>query len=262
MTVQYASDLHLEMPANSSYLRKKPLLPKGDLLILAGDIVWLNNIDQHKDFFDYCSHHFAHTYWIPGNHEYYNTDILKTGGILNEHIRSNVTLVNNTTIDHGGIRIVCSTMWSEIREQEEKIVSRVSDFKRIHYGDGLLNIKQYNQLHYDSLAYIKEAMKAPFDGRKIVVTHYVPTLKYYPNKYIKGGLQEAFAVELQEYIAGFSEGNNGNNIDYPYWIYGHHHKNIPGFKIGNTELLTNQLGYINYKRRNDFNREAIIDIPD
>ena len=31
-----------------------------------------------------------------------------------------------------------------------------------------------------------------------------------------------------------------------YWTYGHHHQAIPEFKIGNTRLVTNQLGYVMY----------------
>jgi hypothetical protein len=30
------------------------------------------------------------------------------------------------------------------------------------------------------------------------------------------------------------------------WIYGHTHFNTPEFKIGNTGILTNQLGYVSH----------------
>jgi predicted phosphodiesterase len=110
MIVQYASDLHLEFSQNEHFLRTNPLEPTGDVLILAGDVV----LEKYRDFFDYLADHFEMTYWIPGNHEYYQFDLAKKCGKINEAIRKNVHLVKNLTIKQGGVRFMFSTLWSKI----------------------------------------------------------------------------------------------------------------------------------------------------
>ena len=116
MKIQYCSDLHLEFLDNRKWVLENPIMPKGDILILAGDIVLFKAIHQHQKFFDYLSEHFEQTFWIPGNHEYYNVDISKRSSSFEEKIRDNLTLLNNTVKNINEARIVFSTLWSHIKE--------------------------------------------------------------------------------------------------------------------------------------------------
>lgn len=90
MKIQYCSDLHLEFKENKAFLRSNPLKPVGEILVLAGDVVPFVAADEHKDFFYFVSGNFEFVYWLPGNHEYYGSDIAQKSGVLNEKIRSNV----------------------------------------------------------------------------------------------------------------------------------------------------------------------------
>ena len=96
MKIQYCSDLHLEFPENKKFILENPIIPVGDILILAGDIVPFALMDLHEDFFDYVSKNFKFTFWIPGNHEYYYYERTDKFGTIDIKIRDNVFLVNNT----------------------------------------------------------------------------------------------------------------------------------------------------------------------
>lgn len=234
--IQYASDLHLEFPANKEFLKLQPLQPVGDVLVLAGDIVPFAIMDKHQDFFSYLSDHFETTYWLPGNHEHYHFDIAEKSGVLHEKVRDNVFLVNNTSVVHGNVRMIFSTLWSLISPGYQWQIERsMSDFQVIKYNGFRFSSEHYNRLHEESLTYITKEIKGNGTDKTLVFTHHVPTFLNYPEQYKGDVLNEAFAVELYDLI---------ETSEPDYWVYGHHHSNIPAFTIGKSKMLTNQLGYV------------------
>jgi len=252
MKVQYASDLHLEFPENKEFLKTNPLKPTGDVLVLAGDIVPFAVMDKHADFFKYISDHFETTYWIPGNHEYYYFDLAGKCGELNEKIRDNVFLVNNITIQHDSVQFIFSTLWSKISPANEWLIEkRISDFHVIRYNGYRFSSVQFNKLHDESLSFIKQEQHHNNTTKTVVVTHHVPTFFNYPEKYKGDILNEAFAVELYDLIE-----DKGPD----YWIYGHSHHNTTHFEIGNTHLLTNQLGYVKYGEHQLFDTQKVVEL--
>jgi predicted phosphohydrolase len=246
MKIQYCSDLHLEFRENKKYLERHPLIPEGDILLLAGDIIPFTLIHECNCFFNFLADNFACTYWIPGNHEYYHSDAADKNNIMKEEIRSNVFLVNNISVKHNDVRFIFSTLWSKISPAKEQVIlRRLSDFRTIHFNGSRLSAIQYNQLHEQCIQFIRKELDQDNNSKSIMISHHIPTFFNYPEKYRGDIINEGFAVELSDLIQ--SSGIN-------YWIYGHHHINIPAFTIGETQLLTNQLGYVRFKEHKWFNR--------
>ncbi len=252
MIIQYASDLHLEFPDNKEFIEMDCLQPKGDVLLLAGDIVPFAVFDKYNYFFNYISDNFETTYWIPGNHEYYGFDLAKKSGVLNEKIKSNVHLVNNVKVNIGDVRFIFSTLWSKISQVNQwQIEKSISDFHTIKFNNMRFSANQFNILHEESLDFITSELSRKTTDKTVVVTHHVPTLMNYPEQYKGDALNEAFAVELFDLI---------EKSEPDYWIYGHHHHNTPDFEIGKTRMLTNQLGYVKYNENKNFEFTKCINI--
>jgi Icc-related predicted phosphoesterase len=252
MKIQYCSDLHLEFKENKNFHDKKPIQPSGEILILAGDIVPFAITEKHKDFFDFISANFEMVFWLPGNHEYYHYDLKDVKNPLYEKIRHNVFLVNNQIIPYKSVNLIFSTLWSFISPQNEWVIQQsVSDFLVIKIQGKRITPAQFNSLHETDFNFLTNALNTNSDKTNIVITHHVPTLFNYPEKYKDSKINQAFAVELYDLIFYASPS---------YWIYGHHHHNTPEFKIGNTTMLTNQLGYVRQNEHEKFKTNAVIHI--
>jgi predicted phosphohydrolase len=251
MKLQYCSDLHLEFPDNKKFILENPIVPVGDVLILAGDIVPFALMDFHQDFFDYVSKNFKMTLWIPGNHEYYYYERTDTYGIIDMKIRDNVFLVNNIVKEIDDVRIICTTLWSAIPSDKADLIQKaMSDFKVIKPNKSEFLVEDYNYLHKESISFLNEVLKESTDKTNIVISHHVPTFLNYPLKYIDSKINVAFASEQSEMI-------KSHKIDH--WIFGHHHSNMPDFSIGKTIMHTNQLGYVKYGENDGYvNAKCIV----
>lgn len=221
-------------------------------MILAGDITLFTRIDNHNDLFNYVSDHFKETYWIPGNHEYYKSDISNRSGSFEEKIGNNVFLVNNIVKEFETHQFLFSTLWSCISLLNGWRIERgLNDFYQINYNGKRFQIPDYNALHANCLTFLHDALKEETKGKKVVVTHHLPTFKHYPPEYKSDYLSEAFAPVLDDLILDTTP---------DYWIYGHHRRNILEFKIGHTKMLTNQLGYVQHNENRNFSNAKLIEL--
>ena len=255
MRIQYASDLHLELSGNSRWIGKNPIEAVGDILILAGDILYLG-LDAHirHPFWDWCADNFRQTLVVPGNHEYYGGyDVTKSGGEFSLNVRENVRYVNNKVVTIGGVDIILSTLWAHIQLEDAFVTEQgINDFRRIICGGERLTFSKFNQLHEESIQFLKQTVKASRSQKKVVVTHHLPSHLLVEEQFRGSRLNGAFVTEQGNWIA---------ESDVDYWIYGHSHNNIDN-AICSTKFVANQLGYISIDQKPAprFDKAKVIEI--
>jgi len=254
MKIQYASDLHLELYNNSRWIKNNPLSTVGDILILAGDIIYLgDNGGFDNPFWDWCADNFEHTLIVPGNHEYYGGfDLKDTLNCWSLNIRNNVKYCNNDVVRIGNTDIILSTLWSNIHVENALAVEfGINDFRRIRYDGELIDFVRFNETHKLSLDFVRNAVDNSESKHIIVVSHHLPSNILVSERFKGSRLNNAFVSEQGNWIAE-------SKIDY--WLYGHSHTNITG-KINNTKFLSNQLGYVFHTpESSDFDARAFIEI--
>ncbi len=252
MLVQYASDLHLEMPDNFRHvLSEGGLTPKGGVLLLAGDIAPLQDLKRYDAFWDWCSERFARTLFVPGNHDWYGAwpDASVLAQPLRLEIRSNVLCLNNAVERIDGVDFVCSTLWSRIDPVFAAAIGRVLlDFHEIRFGGALLTTEAFNQAFEASWVFIQRAVNASDASRIVVATHHLPSWAAVADQHKGSPLTSGFATELGGWIAQ-------SRVDA--WIYGHSHASVET-AVGRTLLKSNQLGYLSMGEGGDFVKDKCL----
>jgi predicted phosphodiesterase len=253
MKIQYASDLHLEFSDNSRYLKENPLKPVGDILVLAGDIGYLNDDNyRHHPFWDRAADNFEQVMVAVGNHElykYYDLAQMSQGSVCS--IRNNVKCYYNAVVRVGNIDLIVSTLWAKIPlEEAYPTENGVTDFHRILYNGERLTWDKFNAEHDKCLSFIKAAVAGSDAKHIVVVTHHVPSFQLSSPDFAGSRINGAFTVELADYI---------ETSPIEYWIYGHSHRNIDK-TIGNTRYVTNQLGYVFHDEHLTFDLGKLIEI--
>jgi Icc-related predicted phosphoesterase len=249
--VQYCSDLHLEFEQNSKYMTNNPLNVCGDILILAGDIVPLHDEFLSHSFFNFISRRYKQIFWVPGNHEFYYKDISEYGKSFHIRLLGNISIVNNMDLHYEGIRFIFSTLWSRISRENEKIIEQsIADFECITSNNKRFKSSDFNKLHDDCIGFVNRSVNGNKD-KTVIVTHHMPSILCNSPVHNTSPLNEAFCVDL----TGCIEACKAN-----FWIYGHSHFNQKPLFIGNTIMLTNQLGYVHLHESENFKQHAYFSV--
>ena len=253
MRIQYASDLHIEFSDNSRYLKQNPLKPVGDILILAGDIGYLNDDNYSKHpFWDWVSDNYRQVIVAVGNHELYKYyDLAKMPHGLVCSIRDNVKCYYDAVVRVENIDFIISTLWAKILLEDAYLTERyVSDFHRILYNGETLTWDNFNRENEKCFSFIQNEVVKSTAEHIVVVTHHVPSFQLVSPDFSGSKINGAFTVELEEYI---------KHSPIEYWIFGHSHRNIDKI-IGKTKCVTNQLGYVSHNEHLSFDLEKIIEL--
>jgi Icc-related predicted phosphoesterase len=249
MRCHYLSDLHLE---SQSFDAK---LPKGDVLIIAGDLCHARCLDPGRQdkysidqrdrvlrFIDGALASFEHVLLVAGNHEHYDGVFEDTVGLLRRHLPG-VTVIDNETVELGGIRFFGSTLWTNFDGRREAAMNGVRRrmgeffFVKTRREDGALaKFQPEDALRaHDAARAALLAAVAEGDGKPtVVITHHAPGRHGLNPQFAGNGLDAAYASDLETLIAGL------DNV--PVWVHGHTHV-ARSYRVGRTVVRSNALGF-------------------
>ena len=254
MKIQYASDLHLEFTDNSRYLKEHPLVVNGEILLLAGDIGYLDDDNYIKHpFWSWAADNYRQVIVIPGNHEFYQGfDLGTMRNGWQYKIRTNVACYYNAVIKLNSTDLIVSTLWAQINlENAFAAESAITDFKRIKCNGEILDWVHFNEEHYKCFNFLNESIKNSSAENIVVASHHVPSYKLVSPEFKNSNLNGAFVIELGDFIT---------TSPVKHWIYGHSHRNID-MHIGKTQCVSNQLGYVFANEQGSFSHSKSIEIP-
>ena len=229
--IQYASDLHLDQL--NSYHVSEMIEPKGDVLILCGDICHLSNIYRHYTFFQYVSTQFQYVLYIPGNHEFYDDtytmEELDKVAKKFAHMFPNLFYLNNSSIVINDVLFTGSCLWCN--PQNEPPSWFTIDITK----------EEISEMFHRSVNYINK-MSSLNHPKHVMITHYPPIYMEFKKRKSRGGHEK------------FNDYYQNDTIILKHspiaWIFGHTHENTCT-KMNDTIYLSNQ------RKDKTYNKEAV-----
>lgn len=247
--IRPVSDLHINgfqgkpITEVASFFVPADQRDQDSILVLAGDITPVRN--QLRDFIQVVSSRFAAVIYVPGNHEYYGSEMdewnVSMNSILN-NIHDVEASIDGAQLDeyyNDGkpiVRFISATLWADggkSMEEHDAVANTVYDFMHIRKGLRTFTVGDMMTLHQSQKKQIEMYLDLPWKGKTVVVTHHVPSYSL---------CHPRFPAESN---GGFASDSDDLILKYkPWmWIHGHTHDTIDT-KIGDTRIVCNPRGYV------------------
>ena len=183
--------------------------------------------------------------YVPGNHEYYGTDIDGARKKLAEECATHgITLLDSDAIVIDDVHFIGATLWTDFlldciasEPGAHRAGLGISDFDgwiQHERGTGRFTTYESVRRHKEERAFIEaELADAERDGTTtVVITHHAPTPRSIAPRYHGSRLNPAFASNLESFIGRFQP---------TLWIHGHVHSSVD-VVLGETRVLANPGG--------------------
>ena len=291
MKIAVCSDLHLEFGQLEMFNNDNV-----DVLILSGDICVARDLMDHDPygivefgkssryhtFFQECSARFPHVIYVVGNHEHYHGDFKNTIPDLKERLAylKNLHILDKEIFEVDDVVFIGGTLWTDMNKEDpmtlHAITRMMNDFRCVENSNRLVNYKVFEDVenpdkptfktrparftpedavedHRKMLDYIRIIYEQTPPWKKVVVVgHHTPSPqschpRYKDDQLMNGG----YHSDLSEFI-----------LDRPgikLWTHGHTHEYFD-YMIGETRVVCNPRGYINYEEMADNFKLKVVEV--
>lgn len=250
ITIQVLSDMHLEF--YKTYPKFKPI---AKYLFLAGDIGTIESKydNKIKNFLSYCSENWEKTFYILGNHEFYQTNKNASKkksfeDLVEEYVQicsqfPNVFLLNNSYHEVcPGLNIYGTTFWTGDYGCPYNLADYFNDYNQIGIkstnSTTLINESYVDTISKLQLNLLKEYLNSN-KTKTLIMTHFPP---------IRQGSSNPIYLSQPPYMANYFSWNNiPDKLDCTNivgWISGHTHWSYDIVR-NNIRYISNQTGYKN-----------------
>jgi predicted phosphohydrolase len=253
LIVQIYSDLHLELTKSIPQI-----VPIAPYLFLAGDISRFSH-PSFKEFLVYCNENWQKTFYVFGNHDYWNTNSyvqkIKRERLrfLEENQLTNISILDNNFVSlNEDIIVFGSTFWTQspfVTEYEARMY--VNDYNMIRYKRNITDPRPYdlsprdvNEMNLEDSNSIYNFLnnnELTKNKKVIVMTHFPPqqTNTSHSKYSLQGKMMKNYFSHPNGTIKEFE---NISNI--LCWISGHTHYSYDFISPEGVRLISNQMGYI------------------
>ena len=194
---------------------------------------------------DFLCTNYMDVVMVPGNHEYYHSDIDFTNiyiqGIANRFPNFHPFIPG--IFKAPGIHIVGAPLW--FRETPNTILYRhlLNDFSQIDEPQMIFTEEKKQR------KFLLDSIETEIPD--IVVTHSIPTTLGINGKYKGSKMNDFYVNPIFDEIPG--------DTDPPYFVFGHSHASAR-FTVENSEFICNPYGYHGYEVNPDFDDNLILEI--
>jgi len=248
MRIQVLSDLHAEL-APRDLPGEGTCHTDADLVVIAGDLGRAPDAPAlARRMFPAAQH----VVLVAGNHEHYGTGLTIDDGINASRRAADAISRPNATVlfleneaatlatRTGTVRVLGCTLWTDYAlfgsplEGMAACGATMADHRLIRGTDGrAVRPEELRRRHARSRRFLAAALRTPWDGPTIVVTHHLPSIRSVSMRWLSDPVSAGFASRLDRLVA----------LGPALWVHGHTHDTSAWRDDGGTLCVCNPSGY-------------------